>query len=74
MLRYVNHFSTDILQELFIDFDEFLEVQLLEVYIHPSNEKIDEISLFEPVVSQTAKGLQHFGKLLIEVIECLQFL
>lgn len=57
--------------ELLVNANYFLEVQLLEINIHPPNEEIDEIGLLQLVTSKAAQGFQHFRELPVEIIEAI---
>lgn len=37
--------------KLLINFDYFLEIEFLEVNVHPSDQEINQVTLFELVVS-----------------------
>lgn len=60
MLGNVDFYSIFELIELLVYFNYLLEVQLLEVYVHPPHQKVDQIALLEFVVAQTPQSFEHF--------------
>lgn len=60
MLGNVDFYSIFELIELLVYFNYLLEVQLLEVYVHPPHQKVDQISLLEFVIAQTPQSFEHF--------------
>ncbi len=69
MLGHLHLFPIHILHELLVDLDDFLEVQLLEVDIHPAYEEVDEIALLQLVVPHAPKRLEHLGEFAVEFVE-----
>lgn len=64
------HPSSEIVKAL-VNFDDFLEVQFFEIDVHPSDQKIDQISLLKFVISKAAQSFQHFRHLSVKIVEAL---
>lgn len=73
MLGDDNFLPISVLTELFVYFDDLFEIQFLEINVHSSHQKINQISLLQFVVTQTAQGLQHLRHLSIEIVEGVYF-
>jgi hypothetical protein len=56
MLRDIYLLPVHVARELLVNADYFLEVQLLEINVHPPDEEIDESGLLELVTSKAAQG------------------
>ena len=71
MLRDVHFLSILVLVELLVNFDDFLEVQLLEVNIHPSNKEVDQVALLQLIIPQTPQSFQHLRQLPVEIVKAI---
>jgi hypothetical protein len=59
MLRDVHFLPILVQVELLVYLDDFLEVQLLKVNIHPSNKEVDQVALLQLIIPQTPQSFQH---------------
>jgi hypothetical protein len=73
MLSDSDFYSIFKILKLLIDFDDFLKVQLFEVYVHSSYEKVNQISLLKFVISKAPQGFQYFRHLPVEIVEACYF-
>lgn len=73
MLAYGDFYSIFEIFELLVNFDDFLEVQFFKVDVHSSYEEVDEIALFQFIISKTSQCFQYFGDLSVEIVEGCYF-
>ena len=74
VLGHSNFLALGVPPESLVDQDDFLEVQFLEVDVHPAHEEVDQVALLQLVVAHAAQCLEHFGELAIEVVESVHSL
>lgn len=69
MLRDLHLLAIRVSVELFMYLNNLLEVQLLEVDVHPPYEEVNKIALLQLVIPDASQSLQHLRQLSIKIIE-----